>query len=306
MNQQQKPIGLVISTILTAVVFVLFPGRSCAEWLPFSIERGHIYIDVEINGIPSKAILDSGSSVNMIDTGFLEQHGEDFHTAGKIRIEGVNSTELAQLYSNIPLSIYGVELTMNQVVARPLRRAEFLIGEGFFSEIIVQIDYPNSRLRFLSRGTIDWKKHANVPIKRASNSILPAIEVRIEGEKTWLLLDTGNNGGVVLDRSFATLNGLIDESAELDSFSVSGANRMARFQGFKLDSVIVGPYELENVEAAIPAQGQSSNLGMEGYVGLGSRIRRGVETNGLIGFDVLKHFVVTIDYSKHKLNLYAP
>jgi hypothetical protein len=68
---------------------------------------------------------------------------------------------------------------------------------------------------------------------------------------------------------------------------------------------ICQPYELENVITTVPSEGQSSNLGSGYNPGGGSRLQRGVKTNGLLGYDVLKHFLITVDYDKFQMHIYA-
>lgn len=112
------------------------------------------------------------------------------------------------------------------VIPSSLGGADLLSGASFFYSAIIQIDYPNSRLRRLSKKSVDLRKQTNVPMKRARGSVFPATEVESEGENVWLIFDTGNAGGV--------------------------------------------------------------------------------KVKGLVGYEVLKHFVVTIDYKAFKVNSYAP
>ncbi len=289
---------VALSLSLTATAF--------AEWVPFSIENGHIIIDVRIDDQPAKAMLDSGAMSNMISSRFAEKHGQSFHTAGKARTQGVNSVQRTQVYNNVPVSVFGSELLLDNVVSGSFRIADLIFGSGFFRSGILQLDYPNSRLRFLAKGSVDLKKHANVSMRKASDSFLPAVEVLLRGKKTWLLFDTGNSGGLVLRRSYALDNELIDTATGGDQFIAAGVNSIATFERYRMDSVAIGPFELENVETAVPAEGHAANLGSRHYVDTRSRLQRGVKTEGLLGYDVLKHFVVTVDYKKYRLHLHAP
>ena len=55
-----------------------------------------------------------------------------------------------------------------------------------------------------------------------------------------------------------------------------------------------GPFELENVLVTIPAEGKNSYLDSQ-YEKTGSRLK-GKKVQGIIGYDVLKHFLITVDY----------
>lgn len=143
--------------LLTVVLFVvaLLPHPANADWLPFSVKNGHITIEVKIGGQPAKAILDSGASSNLISKRFVKKYGQDFSTSGKVVAQGVNSTQKLQLYSNIPVSLFGTELTLHKVAAIMLLNADLILGSGFFRSGILQIDYPNSRLRFLPKKSVN-------------------------------------------------------------------------------------------------------------------------------------------------------
>jgi hypothetical protein len=75
-----------------------------------------------------------------------------------------------------------------------------------------------------------------------------------------------------------------------------------------LPSVVIGPYELADVPVVIPAQGESINI--SGFRESGPRddsnLRKGVRASGVVGYEVLRHFVVTIDYDREKMHLAVP
>ncbi|MEE4216496.1 MAG: retropepsin-like aspartic protease [Xanthomonadales bacterium] len=302
----KKIIGLVTRILCTALLCTVAPVTLSADWLPFRLERGHIMVDVQVAGVPAEAMLDSGAMANMISNRFIEKHELEFARSGKVRAKGVNSVETIPLYNNVPLSIYGVDISLDKVAASSFRSADLILGSGFFRSGILQIDYPNSRLRFLDKKAVDLKKHANVSMRQASESLLPAVEIVLQGEETWLLFDTGNSGGLVLKRSFALGRGLYDDNTASEQFIAAGINTIATYERFALDSVIVGPYELTDVVTAIPAEGQSANIGERQYAATGTRLQRGVKTNGLLGYDVLKHFVITVDYKNYRMHIHAP
>ena len=294
---------LFLTVFLFVVALLPFPVHG--SWLPFSLENGHIIIEVKIGDQEAKAILDSGAMSNLISKSFVRKHGQNFTTSGKSVSQGVNSTQKLQLYSNIPISLYGTDLVLDKVAAIWLSGADIILGSGFFRSGILQIDYPNSRLRFLHKKSVNLKKQANISMKPASDSPLPAIEVLLKGKKAWLLFDTGSNGGLALKRSFALDRGLIGEDTNSDQIIVKGINNIGSYEKFKLDSVKIGPYELENVSTSVPSEGQASNLGSGFNTRSGTRLQRGVKTSGLLGYDVLKHFLITVDYEKYQMHIYA-
>ena len=295
-----------IPTLVLVTLLVFIPTTSNADWLPFSIEKGKIIIDVEISGQPAKAMLDSGAMGNLISSHFVEEYGQDFHKSGRAKSIGVNATRTIQLYNNIPVSLYGTHISLDKVAAAPLSSVDLILGINFFHVGILQIDYPNSRFRFLDRKSVDLKKQSNVSMKKSSDSYLPAIEVVLGGETTWLQFDTGNTGGLILSRSLALDRGLVDESTYVKKIKVVGVNANAIYESYEIDSVGIGPYVLDDVKMAAPAEGQSANLGRSGISATGTRKKQGVRTHGVVGYDVLKHFLVTVDCEKYQMHISAP
>jgi hypothetical protein len=150
-------------------------------------------------------------------------------------------------------------------------------------------------------------KDANVPMKRAKGSMFPAIQVEANGAKVWLIFDTGNAGGLLLKRSFALENNWLTEAAQVTSQNAQGGFESGHTDRFHLDSFIIGPYELDNVAVRVPASDQAANIGRyRSERTTGTRINSGVQAKGVIGYDIFKHFVITIDYMSYKVNFHAP
>jgi hypothetical protein len=84
----------------------------------------------------------------------------------------------------------------------------------------------------------------------------------------------------------------------------SGVNAIAITESFRIPEFKIGPFVLEDVLVSIPAEGQSANLQSQ-YSTSGSRIR-GRKVQGLIGYDVLQHFLLTIDYKGGHVHLGLP
>ncbi|MBT3202940.1 MAG: hypothetical protein HOM14_08895 [Gammaproteobacteria bacterium] len=291
--------------LLLPITFLLITSLNVqAEWLPFTLKNNHITIDIEFNGQPAKAILDSGASVNAVSALYVKKYNKGITTSEKINVEGVNSTQKRTLYSNIPLKLFGVEITLNKLVEVNLSGPAILLGAPFFNNFIVQIDYPNSRIQLLPKKSIDLDKFKNVNVKRQRNTLLPAIEVKINNQKVWLTLDTGNSAGLFMNRRYALNKKWISDDTELDKSYIKGVNKTIKTESFNLSSLTIGPYELGHIPVIINAEGERTNIGrrISGSAG----IKTGKPTKGLLGYDILKHFVVTIDYSSYKVHIATP
>ena len=132
---------------------------------------------------------------------------------------------------------------------------------------------------------------ANVRTVVQQGSGMPIAEIEINGKAHWLLIDTGNSGSLFVDRKVASRVGLLDKvEAASESFGVngSGINEFAT-----ADTVKFGPYEISDVKVSFPSEGQKTHIESQ-YKELGSRLG-GKKVVGLIGYDLLKDFVNTLE-----------
>ena len=306
-QSMQRPGFLFIHMIFPMMCLAICNQSVQAQWQPFTLSNGNIVINVEIDGHEASAILDSGASGHMISSAFVKKYGQDFTKLRKVEMKGVYGKRKIQLYSDIPVKLFGADAQLDKVPEGLRNGADLLLGGAFFQGAIIQIDYPNSRLRRLSKQSIDLKKHANVPMKRARGGRFPAIEVEHNGVKAWLIFDTGNSGGILVERGFATENGWLNDETDVTERTSFGIFESSMSLNFYIDALTIGPYELEHVSVSVPREDHMNDFGRYlDELSTGTRIKRGVQAKGLIGYDVLKHFIVTIDYMAYRVNLYAP
>ena len=291
--------------LISVLTILLIPNLQAVDWVPFELRNGHITIEIEFNGEPGTAVLDTGAEMNAVSGMMTHKYADDFSESKKIRVQGVNGIQERYTFSNIPVKIFGVELTMHKMVEMNLAGNAILLGAPFFQNFITQVDYPNQRMRILPRDAVDMKAVANLNIKQRRGGYLPAVNVDINGKSTWLLLDTGSTGGLYISRKLARENNWIPETVS-EGYSI-GVNKIAETAGFNISSLKIGPYELENIPTRIPAEGEKDTLkGKYGGRSTGSHLGKGAVTHGLLGYDVLKHFVLTIDYRGYKAHIVAP
>jgi hypothetical protein len=276
-------------------------------WIDFTIENGHIKIPVEVGGKSAYAILDTGANINGINSNFIEAHKFDFDLGQSINIEGAYETEKRRTFNNIPTKLFGIDIQMDDMVEVGLGSTSnaMIIGAGFFQKFIVQLDYPNSKMRLIERGALDMAKLKNIDMEVQKGSGMPIVRVYLNGEKsTWVLFDTGSNGGLTVERRFARKQGWL-EQYQADAGYSAGVNSVKETESFRIDSLKFGPFELENILVNVPAEGESSNLASQYEGTTGSRIR-GRRVSGLLGHDILQHFLITIDYKRGLAHIGLP
>jgi predicted aspartyl protease len=284
------------------------PARGgVTAWVPLEVKDGHVLFPVEVAGLAGHAIFDTGSQGNSVSAELVEKAG--LKLAGRrYAIEGVGSTDdVVASVSNLPIKLFGVDFKLQDVPALQ-HSQELIIGAGFLKAAVLQLDYPNQRMRLITHESVDLGKVANVPLRLMEGTGLPAIQVTIDGKDRWMLLDTGNAGPILMRRMVASQENWIERFKRAESSIVDVNAYVSGTDILVLPSVVIGPFELTDVPVQIPAAGEDINIsGVRTSAAVkNSRIRKGVRVAGIVGYEVLRHFVVTLDYDREKLHIAAP
>ena len=282
---------------------------AATDWFPVEIDKGQIIIPVTLNGKPAKALLDSGAMGNGISEVFLAASEVKYSRGKSITIRGIGGDRDTTMINGLDLGIFGIEFPVNGLLPIQTRSIDFVIGLPFFDQFIVQIDYPNRRMRIIDRESLDLRKYSNVKMRRAGGVGHAQVRVELNGDHTaWLMFDTGNSGSILLRRSIADRRGWLDQNQSVSDTVIGANGTVVQIETFSLPSMTIGTIELENVQVSVPAMGddiQVSEFDPTEW-STGTRIKRGRKTDGILGFDVLRHFIVTIDFKRSLLNLDLP
>ena len=267
-------------------------------WIPFELQGGHIRIPSKVAGIQGESVLDTGAAGVAISDLVAEQAGLRVKRNTQVSVQGVTGTMQSVMYRKAPVHVFGADFEIKDLVGMGYRDdMQMLLGAPLLTLFVYQFDYPNQKLRALPHKAVNLKALSNIPSKRDSRGgRMPVLQVDLNGqEKLWLTMDTGNNGGLLINRKVAKKHGWLEQYA-VEEGSIAGVTGQANTESFKLPRVKFGPFELENVKVVVPAQGVSMPP-VEGYR---------IASKGLIGFDILKHFVVTVDYKIGKVHVALP
>lgn len=99
---------MIISRIRTCLALLCLAVSSHAnagatDWMPFTVDDGHILVDITLGGKPVKAILDTGAEHNGISHAFIEHYNPDFVRAGPVPVSKDHS---------VPISVTGTTRSM--------------------------------------------------------------------------------------------------------------------------------------------------------------------------------------------------
>jgi len=297
---------LRIFTVLLTLTLPLFTHAGVSEWTDFQDYNGHIRIPVTVAGIEGYGILDTGAAVNAINKSFLIKHQLTYKKGQEIHIKGVHGKVKTKVLKNITVDIFGYPIPFKEMVPLSIGRHEniVLLGSSFFKLFVFQIDYPNQRLRIMTRDSLDMDTLENIKMRLDPQSGIPIVTVSIgNGKKLRLLLDTGNSGGILMPRKVAKRLDLLDKYPQEQSLS-GGVTKTVVADNFVLPELKFGPYTLENVSMVVPVKGSGSKM-FERKVVTGTRIAKR-NPDGILGYDVLKHFVLTIDYKTGDMHVGTP
>ena len=163
-----------------------------------------------------------------------------------------------------------------------------LLGGNFLADYVVELDFPARRVRLL-----DPKRYSVPAASSASEEAIvplrvvgqrPGVEVRVNGGKFIVLLDTGAPWSAVLSGKLARSASVESEKIDgLEAGTVYGPMAVELGEAAKLG---MGPFEFADVPLLVAPKGWY-NAGFAG--------------DSVLGYDVLSQFVLRLDYANQRM-----
>lgn len=188
--------------------------------IPLTHSRGYLFVQGSINGErPGAMMLDTGSSLDIIDQGIANRLGLEVVGEGKTR--GIAGTESFNRYGVDSLAIGELDLGIEHAAAlsmykltRALRTGiSGLIGSYSLLPHPFAIDYVKRELVVYNRKTFVAPKDAE-QIKLEFYGRLPAVRATLaNGKEVLLIIDTGMDNAVSLPMELATWPGILATGA---------------------------------------------------------------------------------------------
>lgn len=289
--------------ILTLLITPLRLLAGVSPWMDLTLRNGHIFLPTQIEGVKSLALLDTGSQLNAINTTFISKNNLHLVANGRINIKGTLKSKLATTYNNVRVNLFSSSFKLNSIPELNLGYdyCGILLGAPFFDSFVVQINYPEKKIRLVTRDSININKAANIQSKNnLGNGTIAKVE--INGKPFWFTIDTGNNSTIVMARRYASRAGLLKYIK--GSVMAAGVNGYGKQDIANAKTVQFGPFQISDVKIYFPAAGETSNLASQ-HSQIGSRIK-GERVAGILGYGILKNFLMTIDYKTGKINVALP
>jgi predicted aspartyl protease len=252
-------------------------GAVVSGWQPVELfaER-YVVLHGSVNGTAVDMILDSGAGMTCLDREFAASIG--LRPEGAVAAQGTGGHAEAGLVGGVtvrvgdlalgPLSAAVLDLSsIGSRLGRPLRA---ILGKEVFHALVVDLDYPNSRIRFHDPAAFRYEGPGHRLELLAGQEGHKSVQLSIEGgEPVTVGLDTGQGGALTVYRHYAEARGLLTGRpvSERRSLGVGGATivktatlRSVTLAGYELRGVPAA-FQVTDVGGAFDTQRQAGNLG---------------------------------------------
>lgn len=242
------PAALVLAAVLPGAQEVE------SEWIPFEFFReSYVFVDVVVEGVATSAALDSGAGMTCLDAGLARQLGLEGGTT--VAAQGVGGTVSAELFHGVDFEVGGLKVENVSVIALDLSYVarglghEFpaILGRNFFTDYVVDIDYPERRVAFRDPQAFEYDGPGFELELFDTQSGLWAIELELGAAPARLLVDTGSGGPLGIDAAPARSCGLLEDSVASTTTLVVGVGGMELARIASLAELVVGDTVLEDV-----------------------------------------------------------
>ena len=297
--------GALLLVILFCVdAFAQVPAQTVIE-VPFEFVHGSILIQTSVNGLgPFWMMLDTGADPSIVELGTAKIAGLKIAANGQQGSAGGTDANLAY-ETSLPLVQLG-NLTATNVDALAMDLSKLssalgrpiggVLGYSLLKARIVQIDYPNRKVRFYSSApSCDGAARSPLPkcttlSFRYKDDILVS-GIKVNGKRVTANLDTGSNGAFQLTPAAVGKLGLSEEVARAQASGSIGFNGALKNRQGTVHRVTVGMILVNDPKVVFYGKG----MGMDSE-----------PWDIRIGSEFLKDFVVTLDYPHGKITLAVP
>jgi hypothetical protein len=267
-----------------------FTEGHSAENIPFEYLGDHIYLDVTMNCDKRRWCLDSGAGATVIDSAFAV--GMGLESRGETKGYGAGKTVKVAFVEIPAFSVAGIEFDPQQGAALPISGlfkkggidVVGILGYDFLSRFVTRIDFANKLISFYHPDDFKYEgpgRIVDAPLKENLFHLPMTVDGKYTGD--WAL-DIGASGGG-FSYPFAKENGIL-EMKGVEALA-GGAGGYSKTKIAEFATVDLADFVLSDQLLSMPLE--------EGGV-LGRR-----EGIGLLGNNILRHFVLYLDYERQQV-----
>lgn len=247
-------------------------------------------VDVSVNGKgPFHFVLDTGAGITVLSPACAARLGIDGGTAG--RVDGAVGSAAIRRVSLGDLRIGTIDLHDVEAAVVPLPldltyqgnygTIDGIVGASFLRHFAVTMDLDGGWAAFQDPQSFVPAKGAVVESADLSSGS-PVVAGSVDGAAGQFLIDTGNDGGLTLTHGFVAANGIAARYPSHIMQRFAGVGGASQAEVVRLDAFALGGYALPQTIATLAdvASGSLADARLAGNV----------------GDDVLRRFVLTVDY----------
>ena len=274
-----------------------------AAELPFSVENGHMIVEVKVNGSPVPMVLDTGAGSTLLSSDAVERLKLPYPTPTEASIGGIGGTRSISTLRTAHFAAGGLggsKLTFSVPFGHNFlgkTRADGLLGMDILSRTDLDIDFPDHKVVFYIPATscstpsaaLDQPLYV-LPMRQDLGSSKAVIEVEIAGHKLMALLDSGAAAPMLFGSATSALG--LDETQ-------LAKDRRLRMGGVGPDAVDVRRHVIEAVTIGALT---ISNM----PIAVSNERRLESDVDMLLGIDFFRRVHVWLSFSSHSVILQFP
>lgn len=274
-----------------------FPAGETKVSVPFELISNHVHVKVNLNDtITADFVLDTGAGATVLSSGFASRH--NIPLEGKLGAQGVAGHQEANLAKLAKLEIGGLTLS-DQVIATiglegltPLigTPIDGILGYDFISRFVVEVDYDKNRLTMHDPASFTYNGTGQkISLELVNNT--PTVEAVLDGKFNGRFrLDTGSSKGIDLNTPFVKAHGLLKRYPKnIPNVMGVGVGGKASFTMARAQSFEIGPFQFPRPLVGL-WETEEGAFAFE-------------QTQGNVGYSILKRFKLIFNYSKNELIL---
>lgn len=287
-------------------VFAQVPAieQSVVE-IPFEFVRGSVVVQVMVNGKGQfSMLLDTGADPSIVDLETAKSIGLEIAAKGEQGSGGgkdanpayETSLPTVQLGSFTATNVAALAMDLSRISTALGRPIGGVLGYSLLKSRIVQIDYPNRKVRFMTKAPSCAEAARSGAGKcttlsfRYKNDILAA-GVKVNGKRVTTNFDTGSNGTFQVAPAAVEKLRLGEDVARAHPASSVGFNGALKNQEGTVRNVSVGTISVN--EPTVVFYGKGTGMDKEPW-------------DLRVGNGFLKDFVVTLDFQHGRIMLTMP
>jgi predicted aspartyl protease len=252
---------------------------------------GVILVPTTVDGQPATFLLDTGAERSCLDARLAAQlrlrlasveSTRQPHAAGVVgsiriddlAIESFHLLDMDMLSSDLSPIALGIGVPIDGI-----------LGSDVLRRFTVKLDFSSGSAQFRSSITASAAKTV-IRLQSANN--LYFVSLKVQGTNIRLLLDTGTNASSISSRAWANITTRWQPQSMVDGIRSTGNSESVKF--VLIPTIEMGGATSRNVPLRIQPQTREGLFADAGF-------------DGLLGSDVLRRFIVTLDLANDRMYL---